>query len=279
MPVLKIEMKEPKVTGAAKGEGLLPVWAVPETESISPTTGNRLQDGLEDYIKGPAKGTHRLANEIWNCLDRTVKLEGSRNWFCGFQLIADLGGKTRKLQIRADDFSGPQTLPAATNIKVYRIWYVRGAKGKQQDGWFGDPLIPLSGAVTLPAKDNAVEGQANQAFFVDVYIPHQAKSGTYKTILHVTDLDDATYKADVAAAVKVHPVTPARQADLHCGAQRLFQPGEALQGCAGWLGPLPEDRARVPPPGAREPLQSEHPGLWPGRSDEGQLRSEDRRTR
>jgi len=56
----------------------------------------------------------------------------------------------------------------------------------------------------VPGEDNAVAGQTNQAFFVDLYVPHAAKPGVYTTTLRVSDLDDPGYTAFVKVRIDVH---------------------------------------------------------------------------
>jgi len=201
VPRLSINITRPAVPAAAVPN----VWAVPETASVSPVTGNLLSDGLEAYLNGPPKAEHRLANAIWNASDKTVRLVGARNWFFGFQIVAELNGKPRRLVVQAEDLSGPQTLSAEKCVKIYRVWYVKGAKGKAAKGDFADPLIPVSGPISAPCEDNGIAGQTNQAFFVDIYIPHKAKPGTYKTTIRVSDLNDPSYTSSVQVIMEVHP--------------------------------------------------------------------------
>lgn len=183
------------------------VWCVPAKEHVSPINGNMLRDGHLGYENGGNMLGHRISNEIWNAHDKTVQIACDGNWAAGFQLITELQGKQRRIQILADNLDGPRILPAGPCIKLSRLWYVRGKHGREVDGWWDEPLtlIPLLKPVNVPPPDNNVVGQTIQSFYVNIHIPRMVFAGTYRTTLHVTDLDDPLYDEDIRVEVSARP--------------------------------------------------------------------------
>jgi hypothetical protein len=183
------------------------VWCVPAGEHISPINGNLLRDGHLGYENGGLMLGHRISNEIWNVRGNTVQVACNKNWVAGFQLITELKGKQRRIQILAENLDGPRILPANPCIKVSRLWYVRGKNGREVDGYWDEPLtlIPLLKPLNVPPPDNNVVGQTNQAFHVSIHIPRQVFPGTYRTTLHVRDLDDPLYEENIHVEVTARP--------------------------------------------------------------------------
>lgn len=179
------------------------VWCVPVGEQVSPINGNMLRDGHLLYEDGINMLGHRVSNEIWNSKDKSVQITCDSNWAASFQLITELKGKQRRIQILADNLDGPRVLPAGPCIKISRLWYVRGKNGREVDGWWDEPLtlIPLLKPLNVPPPDNNVVGQTNQSFHVNIHIPRMVFAGTYRTTLHVTDLDDPLYEEDIRVEV------------------------------------------------------------------------------
>jgi hypothetical protein len=188
------------------------VWCVPANEHVSPINGNLLRDGHLGYEDGSRMLGHRFSNEIWNARDKSVRVSCDKNWSASFQLITELEGRQRRIQILADDLDGPRVLPAGPCIKISRLWYVRGKHGREVDGWWDEPLtlIPLLRPLNVPPPDNDVAGQTNQSFFVNIHIPRRVFAGTYRTTLHVTDLDDPLYDEDIHVEVTARPTGPLR---------------------------------------------------------------------
>ncbi len=179
------------------------VWCAAAGEHVSPITGNLLRDGHLQYEAGPARVAHRIGNEIWNVRDKTVRLFPGSDRVGKFLLVTELEGRRRRIEIRADDLDGPRVLPAEACVRIWRLWYVRGRYGRSVDGWWDEPLtlIRLREPLEVPPPDNGVAGQTNQAFLVRVQVPRGVFAGTYRTTLHVRDLDDPAYAEDVAVEI------------------------------------------------------------------------------
>ncbi|MHC4915550.1 MAG: glycoside hydrolase domain-containing protein [Planctomycetota bacterium] len=72
---------------------------------------------------------------------------------------------------------------------LYRVWYhrMRAAEGAEPEYW-PDALVPVrrSGAYRLPDPDNDISGQKVQEFWLDVFVPPDAKPGKRRGSVRVT---------------------------------------------------------------------------------------------
>ena len=159
------------------------VWAVPELLKIDPKTG-----ALLEQSEAPE---YRVRNSVWDSARATVRLTGSRNEFVAFQLAIESASELRGIEVSvAAKLFGGIRLPAVFSetgaVQLYREWFVPDDKDTSPSRpWYADPLLPLRGALNLPAADNAVPGQTVQPVFVDIYIPHDAPPGVHKGLLLV----------------------------------------------------------------------------------------------
>lgn len=174
------------------------VWAVPELVKIHPRTGDLLE---QDY---PG---HREANPVWDGESGTVRLAGARNEFVGFQLGLESAEPVEGLQVTVVEplFAG-LSFPAVPGsaVQLYREWFVPDDQNTSPDrGWYADALLPLSGPLTLPARDNPVPGQTVQPLFADVYIPNDAAPGVHTGKLLVSGPDG--FRREIVLEVEVFP--------------------------------------------------------------------------
>jgi hypothetical protein len=80
-----------------------------------------------------------------------------------------------------DEGATPAGGIAASAVELFWQWNL-----KDKDGaWYPDPLVPLEGVVEIPNARNRVAGQKVQAFYVDVWVPHQTAPGVYRGELRV----------------------------------------------------------------------------------------------
>lgn len=79
------------------------------------------------------------------------------------------------LVVRASDYT--LTVESPFPVEVYREWFhqIRGA-------YYPDALIPVTLPVQarIPDPENRIEGQTAQAYWVDVWVPADAKPGSYR---------------------------------------------------------------------------------------------------
>lgn len=182
-----------------RAEAGIRVWAVPELVKIHPRTGELLE---QDY---PA---HRDANPVWDAESSTVHLAGARNEFVGFQLALESAEPLEGLEVKVAEplFAGASLPPVFSGaIQLYREWFVPDDQNTGADRpWYADALIPLSGPLHLPARDNRVPGQTVQPVFADVYIPADAEPGTYTGKLLVTG--PGGFGREIGLEVEVFPL-------------------------------------------------------------------------
>jgi Domain of unknown function (DUF4091) len=115
-----------------------------------------------DPYGGIVTGDH-AAGELTNA----VRLSAARGGYASFHLIA-LGRGSYELSLR---------IPLATDL--YREWFhLNNADGK----YYPDALIPVRPPFrsTVPDPLNRIEKQTAQAFWVDVWIPADARPGDYR---------------------------------------------------------------------------------------------------
>jgi hypothetical protein len=105
---------------------------------------------------------------------RSIILEGARGSFVSCHLLA--------IMPQPGDYTlGVGAFPAASGLQVelYREWFHYVSKTKD---YYPDALVPFSGQYRskLPDPDNRIDKQTAQAFWVDVWIPADAKPGSYR---------------------------------------------------------------------------------------------------
>jgi hypothetical protein len=163
---------------AAGAEAGLRLWALPELLKIDPKTGGLIEaDNFPD---------HRARNTVWDAAASTVRLTGARNEFLGFQIAIESGTPVSGIEVAIAKplFAGEKLPPVFQKtgaMQLYREWFVPDERNGEAGprGWYADALLPVNGALDLPAKDNAVPGQTVQPVFVDVYVPRDAAPGKH----------------------------------------------------------------------------------------------------
>jgi hypothetical protein len=175
------------------------VWAVPDLLKINPRNGSLLEQA--DFPE------HRAWNAVWDASSATVKLSGARNEFVAFQLAIESAQPLSGIQVSAPgalfaESRLPEIFRNSGAVQLYREWFVPDEKSSNQ--WYPDALVPLSGTLDLPARDNAVPGQTVQPVFVDIYIPHDAAPGLHTGRLLVEA--GSQWKQEIAVEVEVLPL-------------------------------------------------------------------------
>ncbi|MCK4625447.1 MAG: DUF4091 domain-containing protein [Phycisphaerae bacterium] len=106
-----------------------------------------------------------------------------RNAWVGTQVvILPLGGKAENVtveltELRDARLKALEAFGPLKHVKLYRVWYV--PKGKD---YHAEVLVPLKSGekFSIPWAQNKVPNQANQAIFVDVWVPKSARAGPYE---------------------------------------------------------------------------------------------------
>ncbi len=196
------------------------VYAVPDNVKVDPVSGAVLRAGNEYRVTE----VYGQRNPVWDAADRRVSLQAAANETVAFQVIIAKGESPLKdVRVQVSDLAGPDgTIAAQPNVQVLRAWYVK-SKGqeKRQLGpnevedvtvrpvaWHADACVPMAEpfaqAVNVPAEENGIDGQANQAIWVDVYVPGGTKAGPYTGKLTVCG--QGLPATELTLALKVLPL-------------------------------------------------------------------------
>ena len=151
----------------AKGDPLrvgdLQVAVVDALDKISPATGQMIPARPAEYL---------LGNHLFSASQKKVRLFAARNEFADFQIL--LSGKTDGAAISLK-FDDPAIKPA-----FFRFRHVAAKAGP-----LPDPLVPLDGPVSIPAKDESIADQKHAGIVADVYVPHETKPGRHAGALTI----------------------------------------------------------------------------------------------
>jgi hypothetical protein len=223
------EVPEAKLASAAiaeepkSGEGLQgpQVYAVPDNVKVDPVSGAVLRAG-DAYRMTDG---YSLQNPVWKAADKRVSLEAAANETEAFQVIIRKGeAPLKNVRVAMGDLAGPDgKIAAKPNAQAFRVWYVRSKEERKRQlgpnevedvtirpvAWHGDAGVPLAEpfaeTVSLPAEGNDVEGQTNQAVWVDIYVPKGTKAGAYAGKVTVSG-EGLAQPAELAVALNVLPL-------------------------------------------------------------------------
>jgi len=148
----------------------LRVWAVEDLRKVDPLTGGDIGAG----------GARPKASPIWD--GRRVLLQAARNEFVAFQLIVERRTDAPlEFQVELEPLAGHGGARLDSGwSQVGRVWYVRDGR------WCGEVVVPTGDVLRIPDERNGVPQQRNQAVWVDLYVPHQARPGDYAGRVRVT---------------------------------------------------------------------------------------------
>lgn len=155
----------------------------PPLVKVSPETGRVMFD--DAGVKADAS----RANAVWD--GNAVKLFGARGEYVSYQVVVKNrtdkpvkgvkvvpSGLTRSSsRIGRDNIIGPD------NIELYNCWYAQN-KSKQWQPAYCVP-IKIGQGVDIPDPARKLAGQKYQSFYVDIYIPKDAKPGKHRGMLNV----------------------------------------------------------------------------------------------
>ena len=121
-------------------------------------------------IVAPDQGGANLRSSLYDAHHR-VALKGWRGGYVSFQLVVKSSAPSAySLEVSLDD-------PAhKIQTDLFREWFHFTDSDKH---YYPDALVPVRGAYhsQLPDPDNKIDHQTAQGFWVDVYIPADAKMG------------------------------------------------------------------------------------------------------
>jgi len=204
------------VHGASGG---VSVWAIGDGVRIDPESGKAFEDDPKVLPDG-LKAGYRQRNWIWN--GRTVQLHAARNEVVAFQIIIDAPKGASQVRLAASPLrSANGAVIDKGNVQMFREWYlhlaspkpVKGSLFPLRGGWYPDALIPLEASkhgapFDIPSADfrdpaGAKPKQVNQAVWVDLYVPPNAKAGQYAGTITVTGRAPEPFRIDVPVRLDV----------------------------------------------------------------------------
>jgi hypothetical protein len=149
----------------------------------------------KDSYAGPTSGRLRKKSPIWDAAARAISLRAARNEFAAFQIVIENAGEEPLTGVRPQlvALAGPAKFDAAGNVRMFRQYYMRLARQMTNSWnmtgplgpkfWYPEVLVPFSVAgqvpFAIPDAKMGIEGQTNQAVWVDIYIPHKQAPGKY----------------------------------------------------------------------------------------------------
>ena len=125
---------------------------------------------LPEYLRAGPDGDIVAADSTAAGHPRTPVLAGARAAYISLQVVAALRSP--------GEYSLEVTTPTGLQVDVFREWYHTLAN---QEGPIPDALIALRMPYRsrLPEPANRIEGQKAQAFWIDVWVPPDAREGDY----------------------------------------------------------------------------------------------------
>ena len=190
-----------------------------------------------DWQVGATADTVRLLREDKPPEAAAVHLAAARNEWRSFQIFVRSDAAVAGVNLEAGDLRGPDgaALRAADAV-LYREHQIEIKAGTSRNdafrpGWYPDPLIPfkhpvtgkpLAGAPRAAVPLDLPAGQTH-GFWVDVYVPPDAKAGAYRGTYRVTAAGGKAAPIDVTLAVWdfALPATPAMKTALGSPAGRM----------------------------------------------------------
>ena len=157
LPITPTSLKPFEPSDKLPEVGGLKVAVIDLVDKVEAGTGKMVPDHPAGYKGG---------NHLWSAQRKLVRLQAARNEAVAFQV--NLEGKSDAAEVRL-------SFPAEAGVKtrVYRFDYVQTDAGNMPDA-----LLPLTGALPIPAKDDPqAAGQTNASILCEIYVPHEAAAG------------------------------------------------------------------------------------------------------
>ena len=227
--------KDPFTLKTKKAEAFT-LAAVPDLAKVDPASGAVLYAG-DRYRLDAA---YLQSNSVFT--GQAVTLTAAANEVVAFQLIvAKKVGKLAGLKVEVADLVGlglgGKKIAAKPNAQTFRVWYVRSldkprrsmGPGETEDltvrpvAWHGDACLPLTQpfdeAFDLPAADNGIPDQTNQAVWIDLFVPKETPAGCYCGNVIVTGgepAETATLPVELEVLPLALPDKPSWRVELNC---------------------------------------------------------------
>ena len=172
--------------------------------------------GLGDCEKITKDGVVPPSPHFWNPKTSTLRLHGGRNEMVAAQLmLTATGGNVPGVNVEIGDLKGPGTIASGAHIQLFRemYHYVTHADWEgastvlPENQWYPDVLAPFRdpygaehGPVGAPFEIDTANGP-NQAVWIDLYIPRDARPGKYAAPIRVSAAGHVIRKAILEVTV------------------------------------------------------------------------------
>jgi hypothetical protein len=188
---------------AAAQQPQVRLWAVADGVRVEPTTGKLLEDRTDIHRDYPT-GDYRGRNSVWDSAAKTVSLHAARNEFVAFQLIVEAASPIQEVNVSLDSLVHKDGASISQpQVALFKAWYAqvrRPSSGYEATslgpGWYPDALMPKRASglrpgfpFAIPDAFNNIPEQKNQAIWVDIFVPFEAKNappGRYDGEMKVT---------------------------------------------------------------------------------------------
>lgn len=210
--------------------------------------------GVSVWIVGDHRGVTAEENalpenEVYSAARGAVELSAAINETLGLQLVVRTQAPPAgPFDVRVGDLVGPGgTLPAASNVALYRVG---GVRIDQFRAWFtphtGRPATPIVVPDVLVPWDAPTGGgplrcdtASNEIVWIDLTIPPTTEPGEYSGTIELVRRDDGKAAFSTALRVRVAPVAlpSERSLPLIC----RIDPSELLTEYLKWPAGAPED--------------------------------------
>jgi len=175
----------------------------------------------------------------------SVNIAAGRNEWESFQILMRSDAPLKVVDIRPGDLKGPgDAILWANNVRLYRQHQLQITKGtyrnedfrapwKFKPGGYPDPLIPFEHPLTRKPLGKArftavpfdLPAEQTHGFWVDVFVPAEAKAGEYRGTYRVTAQEDRV--VEIPVTLTVWDFTLPRVSTLQTA---LGSPAERLRG-------------------------------------------------
>jgi hypothetical protein len=137
--------------------GGLKVGVIDVLDKVHPESGKLIPEHEAGYLGG---------NHLFSAQEKKIRLYAAKNEFVWFQLV---------LEGQAQDIAIKTTFSNGIKAELFESAYVGSDIGNVPD-----PLIPINGSISIPSTvgEIRVENQKYHTVLCEVFVPHDAKSGT-----------------------------------------------------------------------------------------------------
>ena len=181
------------------------IWAIGDGVRVDPESGELIEN-MQTFFGPVVEEGYRYNNWVWDSDGSTIYLKAARNEVVSCQVIIETDKPVQNCNLKVTDLAGFDGAEVpSSNINLFRQWYHfvpiskapnQGVRYPLKAGWYPDALIPLNAAqhgapFDIPGKDyysvneageseQTLSTQVNQAIWLDLYVPDDVPTGSYK---------------------------------------------------------------------------------------------------